>query len=364
MTRIGSTPYLQSPGFKMELSASVSNSSDGPEWESVELTRSEGFYEELYRYQYKAALQEGKKRLRLAVSSMEATGIEDYMSVGGLNVSDLRFGILIVSTSSRVRKFEKGTIQYDAKEKKASINGEFIFNFEDLSGNFEIEPVIILMTETTCPLTNVKVRPGTVIASGASIILENTLKPDNFIDWFKFEWVNFDASPEFRAESRNDLDFELDPPVIYLDEDIANFHHIMNKSDNERGKQPKAVVARRAHDRSIAMDVLMRCVATVVENIREQVARRISEDPEFTEYDDIFDSLRPNERNFITYYPDIFAVRSGAIEPRELCSELARASQSTIFQRLTKTIPRNINCKLGASDVVKAVQELAGYEND
>ena len=364
MTRIGSTPYLQSLGFKMELSAFVSNSSDGPEWESVELNRSEGYYEELYRYQYKAALQEGKKRFRLAISSIEAIGIEDYMRVGGLNASDLRFGILIVSTSSRVRKFEKGAIQYDAKEKRASINGEFIFDFEDLSGNFEIEPVIILTTETTCPLTNVKVRPGTVIASGASIILENALKHDNLKDWFKFEWVNFDASPEFRANSRNDLDFELDPPVIYLDEDIANFHHIMNKSDNERGKQPKAVVARRAHDRSIAMDVLMRCAATVVEHIREQVAKRISEDPEFDEYDDIFDSLRQNERDFITYYPDIFADRSGVIKPRELCSDLAKASQSIIFQKLTKTMPRNINCKLGASEVVKDIQELAGYEND
>jgi len=30
----------------------------------------------------------------------------------------------------------------------------------------------------------------------------------------------------------------------------------------------------------------------------------------------------------------------------------------------TKTIPRNINCKFSASDVVKDVQELAGYDND
>lgn len=106
------------------------------------------------------------------------------------------------------------------------------------------------------------------------------------------------------------------------------------------------------------------CVATVVEDIREQVARRISEDPEFNEYHEIFDSLGKNEQDFITYYPDIFADRSGAIEPRELCSDLAKASQSVIFQKLTRTMPRKINCRLGASEVVKDIQELAGYEND
>lgn len=363
MTRYGSTPYLQSV-FTTNTSISASKTrspSNGAPFEpipSADLGLEDG------KFYYADLKKEGFLWIKLVFESVGKLGIEEYLNTKKPKLEELKAGVLAIGSTSRLRKCFNGVLSFNAKEEVFHVRTEVDLFLDDLFGVLTLEPVVVVAEEVSDPINFLKVTPGTIIASSKVTEVMESARELKFGDLFQFEWLEFAESESYETEETFDIDFVSEPPRIILNESIKNFHHVLDRQDNPKGRQPKTVIARRNLDASIATGVLMVCGAAVISKIRAEAAIMREEDPSIDDFGEVFNALTNNEKQFIQGFRLLMSIEVDNDSNLRFCDEIAKASVLVIRGHLSSGMLKNIQRFVKTETSVYDVLELAGFERD
>lgn len=358
MTRVGSTPYLQSR-FRAVLE--ISGLAEGA-WSVLEERAVEDSWDDWYAF-YSEWRDAGVEALRISVRSVGPTGLEQYVKSSAAGIESLRAGLLIVGTESRVRRFIEGEVSLDVKN-NVSVVVSVELEMAMLAGNYDIEPVVVVKSDLVDPRNGVAVTTGTVVGSSHSLRLKPTVRGGLLEDLFEFEWVKFGERGDLGVEDGDLFDLVLEGPngrpTVYLNEidEYSSFRGIMERPNPPSGRPSKEVKVRRALDSVIAAKVLEAAGAVVVNRIREIAAQRRMEDPEECEFGDIFEELTEVERSVIEGYIELFSRGWADDSPHSFCSDMATLSPADLKRHLESVMPRQIRRAMGAQDAVQNMLDL------
>ena len=364
MTRNGFTPYLQSH-FQSVLSVSVSKSHPPSSWEEPkDLNIAMGGFDDR-RVTYGPFLDQDFATIRLAIKSEGATGLESYLKKNSPTVSSYVGGIILMSTSSRTRRFFPGTLAIEKKTGNFLLDCSIELELRQLHGEITLEPAIISKTELVDPSNSLQVTPGTVLGTSNLIRLAEKASENLLGDLFEYRWDNFSQSDNrYKSGDLFDLDLSESQPVVTLNEEISNFHSLMQTTDNPQGRQPKTVLARRSIDTSIAIQILEACGNFVISHISSEASIRREDDPNTDSFHDIIDSLSSTEQKLIEGFGALFSTSGVFTDGGDFCDEISKSSPDSLKDHLTSHMPRNIRHYLGAENAVKHVLSLVDLGDD
>ena len=362
MTRYGHTPYLQAI-FKSNACVYGSKSLTQNDWDLIEVEGNNEVGSDDLGIFYETIHEQGFIRVKVVVESVGHLGIEEYLKQ---NESSEIFsaGLLALGTTSRVRRYIIGQVDFDTSEDILEFKSEVTLSVEELMGTLQLEPVVIAKIDVIDPLNGLSVLPGTVLATSGSVVLKDKPLENKFGDLFRYEWIDFADSENYKKDELFDIDFVSVPPRILLNKGIQNFHFVMDREDNERGIQPKSVKSRRVLDTDISASVLHACGASVISRIRSKAAVMKEDDPQADEFGDIYDSLTANEQSFIQGFRTLLTMDIELENNYQFCDQIAKASESAINEHLTSRMLRNIQRYVDGENGLKDLLDLAGFPRD
>jgi hypothetical protein len=362
MTRYGHTPYLQAI-FKSSASVYGSKSLTQANWDLIEVEGNNEVGSDDLGIYYETIYEQGFVRVKVVVESVGQVGIEEYLKH---NESSGIFsaGLVALGTTSRVRRYFNGQVDFDSAEEILKFKSEVTLSVEDLMGTLQLEPVVIAKIDLIDPLKGLSVLPGTVLASSGSVVLKDKPLENKFGDLFRYEWINFSETENYKNDELFDIDFVSVPPRILLNKGIQNFHFVMDRDDNERGIQPKPVRSRRVLDTEISASVLQACGASVISRIRSKAAVMREDDPQVDEFGDIYDSLTANEQSFIQGFRTLLTMDVELENNYQFCDQISKASESAINEHLTSRMLRNIQRYVDGENGLMDLLDLAGFPRD
>lgn len=356
MTRKGFTPFFQS-NFETVLDILVTHKASPQQW--IHRSSITSDITEDKRVLYGELTAEGFSSIRFEIKSIDFTGLEEYYVTNGENLDDFRFGVIELSTGSRRRKFHPGLLQFDIGAKKIDATWTIDFSLENLPSEFTLEPVFVAKTDLIDPRSKIAVTSGTILGSSSLIRIMEKRAENLLGDLFVYEWKSFEKDDNLDSGELCDVDFEAEPPIILLNEDLQGLHYTLDQRDNPKGIQPKKIRARRAIDTQIAVDVLATCGASIVIHIQKEASFRREEDPETEYFGDIFDSLSDNERVLLNGFSHLFCISDEILDGEELCHEIATVSDLTLREHLVSGMPRKIRKHMGAELGIAEILTLA-----
>jgi hypothetical protein len=361
MTRRGHTPYLQSV-FSTDLSIFVSRSAAGDDWELQSNFDFSGGDWDDRRFCYGPLSDQGFSRLKIEIKSVGPTKLEGYCTKDV--DKELKFGVSTMSTSSRLRQFNRGDLKFDPKSDLLELSKTIELDLISLSGAVTFEPLVVACAELKDPRNSVLVTPGTVL--GSSNLIRMTERPTEAspIDLFKFTWIDFREQDGYAEEELLDVDLDSVPPLIILNEAIPSFHHVMEQERKAHGIEPKKVRARIAMDSQIAVSVLETCGLRIIHKIRAEASIRRDDDPDVDSFGDIFEDMNTNEKQLILAFMDDFAITTGLKDGASFCHEIANANEPALTRHTTSQMPRNIRRKMKADTAISKIIDLAGVGNE
>ena len=362
MTRYGHTPYLQEI-FKSSACVYGSKSLNQTDWDLIEVQGNNEVGSDDLGIFYETIHEQGFVRVKVVVESVGQLGIEDYLKH---NESSEIFsaGLVALGTTSRVRRYFNGQVNFDSSEEILKFKSEVTLSVEDLMGTLQLEPVVIAKIDLIDPLNGLSVLPGTVLASSGSVVLKDKPLENKFGDLFRYEWINFAESENYKKDELFDIDFVSVPPRILLNKGIQNFHFVMDREDNERGMQPKSVKSRRVLDTDISASVLHACGASVISRVRSKASVMKEDDPQADEFGDIYDSLTANEQSFIQGFRTLLTMDVELENNYQFCDQISKASESAINEHLTSRMLRNIQRYVDGENGLMDLLDLAGFPRD
>ena len=203
-----------------------------------------------------------------------------------------------------------------------------------------------------------------MLASSGSVVLKDKPLENKFGDLFRYEWINFAETQNYKKDELFDIDFVSVPPRILLNKGIQNFHFVMDREDNERGMQPKSVKSRRVLDTDISASVLHACGASVISRVRSKASVMKEDDPQADEFGDIYDSLTANEQSFIQGFRTLLTMDVELENNYQFCDQISKASESAINEHLTSRMLRNIQRYVDGENGLMDLLDLAGFPRD
>lgn len=361
MTRAGSTPFLQSR-FQAGLKV-LGRTSSGGSWQVLEEGLDDDSRGDWYVF-YGSWRESGIEQIKVEVRSIGPTGLEPYVK-NSEEESILEAGLLIIGTESRERKFIPGSLSFDKKKKELAVVLSEEFDVTMLTGNYEIEPVIVVKTDVQDPKKFFLVTTGTIVGFSQALRLKPSVSQGLLEDLFDFVWLKFSEVDNREVEDGDLFDLDIEGrngrPVVYLNEidEYSSFRGVMERPNPPAGNPSKEVKVRRALDSFIAAEILEAAGAVIVNSIREVAAHRRAEDPEGTDFSDIYDELTENEKQIIGGYIELFS-RDGADEsPYSFCEDMATLASQELKKHLESIMPRQIRRAMGAQDAVQNMLDLA-----
>lgn len=345
MTRRGSTPFFQSV-FKSELVVCASKPGVVPEWEEVDRKATAGDSWEDWRVYYGELRDEGYDRLQLVVTSVGGTGLDAYMS-GKDDGDELVFGFGVMSSHNRRRSFEKGIVTVHSGKCVATCSLEL--PLVALHGEVNVEPMILAARDLPGPKNWIPVTKGTIVGTSNLIRLREVSTTGPLGDIFEFKWLSFSSADNVSSGEWFDIDLLApgDRPVLYLNEDIENFHYLMNEKDQVSGQPSARVKSRRAMDSSLAVQVMTEALAAVAYRIAELASHRKLEDPNESEFGSIFDELSVHEQAIAEGWRHLLGASSEHRDGSSVCAEIGAMNSSDLLTHLSSVMPRRIRAQAG-----------------
>ncbi len=343
MTRRGSTPFLQTV-FESELVVHASKSGIGQQWEEVDRKSTEGASWEDWQVYFGEIRDNGYDQLRLVVTSKGDIGLDEYRSSEG-NGEELVFGFAVVSSQNRRRYFEMGSITLQSGQYFASCTLDLKLN--EIHGEVLVEPMILAAKDLPGPKKWIPVTKGTIVGTSNLIRLREVSTTGPFGDIFEFKWLSFSSADNVSSGEWFDIDllYPGDRPVLYLNEDIENFHYLMNMKDQVMGKPSAKVKSRRAMDSSLAVQVMTEALAAVAHRIAELASQRRLEDPNESEFGSIFDELSVHEQTIVEGWRHLLGTSSEHKNGSSVCAEIGAMNSSDLLMHLSSVMPRRIRAQ-------------------
>lgn len=343
MTRRGSTPFLQTV-FKSELVVRASKSGAVPEWVDVDRKVTAGGSWEDWLVYFGGLRDEGYDRLQLTVTSIGETGLDEYIS-GKDDADELVFGFSVISSQNRRRSFEKGSISAQAGECVVTCVLELML--AEVHGEVHVEPMILAAKDLPGPTKWIPVTKGTILGTSNLIRLREVSTTGPFGDIFEFKWLSFASADNVSSGEWFDIDllYPGDRPVLYLNEDIENFHYLMNTKDQATGKPSAKVKSRRAMDSSLAVQVMTEALAAVAHRIAELASQRRLEDPNESEFGSIFDELSVHEQTIVEGWRHLLGASSEHKKGYSVCAEIGAMNSSDLLMHLSSVMPRRVRAQ-------------------
>ena len=354
MTRRGSTPYLQS-AFESSLDVSVSKSEAGDDWELVESRESSETSWEDWPLLYGELADQGNLRIRFSITSKGKTGIEPYVTPS--SIDSIVFGFMVISSGSRQRAFHKGLLKHEPPKNSLIASGSIEFNFVDLQGLTVVEPAILATRDLSGPTGWISVTAGTILGSSNAIRLRERGANGPLGDIFEYQWVSFDNDPSRSTGELFDIDL-LAPgsrPILYLNEDIENFHAIMNTPDNAGGRPSQRLKARRQLDSTLSAEVIVEALSTIVNRIVVMANERRIDDPTETEFGSIFDELSVHEQSIASGWRHLLGTSTGHKDGCSVVQEISEMSPNQVASHLSSAMPRYVRSIVGIESAVSAI---------
>lgn len=354
MTRRGSTPFLQTV-FKAALVVFAAKPGAVPDWEEIERKETAGDSWEDWRVYFGELREQGYDRVRLSVSSAGDTGLEAYLAGPGEG-EKLVFGFGIVSSDTRQRRFKAGEITPHSAGKFIA-SGSLDLDLAGLRGEVRVEPMIIAAADLPGPKGWLAVTKGTIVGTTHMIRLREFAPVGPLGDIFKYEWISFSEADKVSPGEWFDIDL-LAPgerPVLYLNEDIQNFHHLMNVKDPTMGKPSAKVKSRRTMDSTLAVEVMTAALATVVHRIADIAAQRRLEDPNEDEFGSIFDELSTHEQTIAEGWRHLLGTGVDHRDGPSVCSEIGAMNSGDLLTHLSSVMPRRIRAQAGMESAAEHI---------
>mgnify|MGYP000244356114 CR=1 FL=1 len=218
MTRYGHTPYLQAI-FKSSACVYGSKSSTQANWDLIEVEGNNEVGSDDLGIYYETIYEQGFVRVKVVVESVGQLGIEEYLKHN--ESSDIfSAGLVALGTTSRVRRYFNGQVDFDSAEKILKFKSEVTLSVSDLMGTLQLEPVVIAKIDLIDPLNGLGVLPGTVLATSGSVVLKDKPLENKFGDLFRYEWINFSETENYKKDELFDIVFVSVPPRILLNKGI------------------------------------------------------------------------------------------------------------------------------------------------
>ena len=339
MSRRGATPFLQRV-FKsaLEVLAGAGNGT----WEKIESLTTSGASWEDWNVYFDKLRGEGFEKLRLEFESVGATGLEPYTKNSKeSNKLPLQFGFLVVSSDNRRRDFVPGQIQFSGG-KVLRVSGSVEFDLAALRGDMSVEAVIVAAEEVHSPSSGVPVSPGTIVGTSHLIKLHEHSGEGLFGDMFDYKWVHFSQEEGLRAGQLAHVDLQAPGarPVLFLNEDIENFHNLMNEPNNTRGKPSTKLLERRNLDSILATQVMIQCLATVIHRVAALAEELRAEDPDEEDFGLVLDDLSPHERALAVGWRNFMGTTHSHEDGYSVCAELGSLSADAISRLISTEMPR------------------------
>jgi hypothetical protein len=283
------------------------------------------------------------------------TGLESYLDSSPSD--SLAFGLLLVSNASRQRKFVAGTLLFDPTNVEIVVTGSIDFLLTDFFGVTEVEPVILALRDLSGSDGYVSVTPGTILGSSNVIRFRDRGVSGPLGDIFEYQWVSFDNDPSRSSGELFDIDLAApgSQPILYLNEDIENFHAIMNTPDNAAGKPSQRLKARRQLDSTLSAEVIVETLSTIINRIVVLANERRIDDPTETEFGSIFDELSVHEQSIASGWRHLLGTSTGHKDGYSVVQEISEMSPNQVASHLSSAMPRLIRSTVGIESAVSAI---------
>ena len=154
-----------------------------------------------------------------------------------------------------------------------------------------------------------------------------------------------------------DLWAPTDKPIIYLNEDIQNFHRVLNEPDNNGGKPSGLLKARRAVDPVLAVQVMIQVLSTIIQHISVLAVEARDGLRDEISYEFVYDSLSEHEQTIVSAWRKYLGVTHDHEDGTSVCVEIASQSEFELSRHLTSTMPRWIRSQMGIEDAISTVIE-------
>jgi len=354
VTRRGSTPYLQ-VAFKSSVHISGSKSKMDDDWEKIESRESSDTSWEDWQFLYGDLLDQGFLRIRMSLTSSGKTGLEDYLEFS--SIDSVVFGFLLASNASRQRKFLGGTLLYDSTKDSIVASSSIDFSLPELLGVTEVEPVILAVRDLNGPEGWISVTAGTILGSSNAIRLRERGATGPLGDIFEYQWVSFDNDPSRSTGELFDIDL-LAPgsrPILYLNEDIENFHAIMNTPDNATGMPSQRLKARRQLDSTLSAEVIVQALSTIMNRIVVMANERRIDDPNETEFGSIFDELSIHEQSIASGWRHLLGTSHEHKDGKSVVQEISEMNPDQVASHLSSAMPRCVRAVVGIESAISAI---------
>jgi hypothetical protein len=354
VTRRGSTPYRQS-AFKYSLHVWGSKLLVGDDWEKIEARVSSDMSGEDWQFLYGDFLDQGYLRIRMTLTSIGKTGLETYLDSSPSD--SLAFGLLIVSNASRQRKFVAGNLLFDPTNVEIVVTGSIDFLLSDFLGLTELEPVILAARDLSGSDGYISVTPGTILGSSNVIRLRDRGVSGPLGDIFEYQWVSFDDDPSRSSGELFDIDLAApgSRPILYLNEDIENFHAVMNIPDNAAGKPSQRLRARRQLDSTLSAQVIVEALSTIMNRIVVLANERRIDDPAETEFGSIFDELSLHEQSIAEGWRHFLGTSDAHKDGYSVVQEISELNPNQVTAHLSSAMPRLVRSTVGIESAVSAI---------
>jgi hypothetical protein len=336
----------------LEVSAGIGNGT----WENIESLSTSGASWEDWNVHFGKLRGEGFNRLRLEFESVGPTGLEPYMKVSKKSENPpLGFGFLVVSSDNRCRYFVPGQVQFSAG-KVLRVSGSVEFDLVALRGDVSVEAVIVVATEMHSPTGGVLVTPGTIVGTSNLVRLHEHSGDGLFGDMFEYKWLHFSREDGLGAGQLFDVDLQASGtrPILYLNEDIKNFHNLLNETDNTRGKPSGKLQGRKNLDSIIAAQVMIQCLATVIQRIVALADELRDEDPDADEFGLVLDDLSPHEQAIVKGWRNYMGITHGHLTGRSVCAEVGALSPDAVSRLISTEMPRWVRMSMDFEELTVA----------
>jgi hypothetical protein len=346
MTRRGNTPFLQAT-FKSVLIVYAAKPDPGAEWEEVGRKAAGDDSWDDWRFVYGDLVGQGYERVRLSVASSGPTGLEPYL-VSSSDDSGLVFGFLVVSSEIRRREFVRADLMHDQSGKVMIASGNVDFALSELRGEVLVEPMVVASSFLKGAKGWEGVDAGTILGTTNLVRLREHASLGFLGDIFEFTWISFGADTDRSAGEMFDIDLLApgDRPVLYLNEDIENFHNLLNEQDKPTGRPTAKVKSRRAMDVTLAVQIVTQCLAAIAQRISFIASLRRLEDPEDTDFGSIFDELTTHERTIAEGWRHLLGVRHDHKNGESVCAEIASLGDLALLSHISGAMPRYVRAQV------------------
>lgn len=362
MTRRGMTPFYQSLFSSVVEIYAESESGVEELIKTLESTATDPWENRLFHYG--ELINGGYTSLRISVTAADGPDLGLYSAQDVKDKDPIAFGAIVLGIASRRRDFVQGEIKLGPKGKTVSASVDLNFSLTDLVDEVNIEIVAIAKKDLVDSQSALVVRPGTIIATTNLLRLRERPTEGAFGDMFDFRWVEFDKSDQYRSGELFDIDWNATPPVLYFNESIKNFHHVMNATPLRDGPNSIKLKAREALDCTLAASVLESCGRTVLMRIAQKASEMRNEDPTIEDFAGIFEDLSSNDCEFIEQWTDQLAPEPGASDGPGLCQLVATTNASALEEHLISQMPRNFRLLVGMESTAIEILALAGLGDE